>query len=228
MLLKNVASQGIYVYVYNALGPKTGDASNITGNVSIDGAAASPLGTTHPTEIGGGLYWQPLAQAETNGNMLGFSWSSTTSGVSIDALIVTTSGVNLPAVAYAASGGLLTYGSGTGQINPGSGKVPATLASTDVTGNVNAAVQSIASGAVTATAIAGAALNGKGDWLTLTTAVATSNTAQTVGDALNAARAQGFGKWVLSGTTLTLYAADGTTAVRTFTLDSASLPTSRT
>lgn len=59
-------------------------------------------------------------------------------------------------------------------------------------------------------------------------AVPTSNAAQTVGDALNAARAQGFGKWVLSGTSLTLYAADGTTAVRTFTLDRAAGPTSRT
>jgi hypothetical protein len=61
----------------------------------------------------------------------------------------------------------------------------------------------------------------------LTQAVPTSNTVHTVGDALNAARAQGFGKWVISGTTLTLYASDGVTAVRTFTLDSASAPTQR-
>jgi hypothetical protein len=57
--------------------------------------------------------------------------------------------------------------------------------------------------------------------------VPTSNTAQTVGDALNAARAQGFGKWSLLGTVLTLYAGDGATVVRTFTLDSATSPTSR-
>jgi hypothetical protein len=63
--------------------------------------------------------------------------------------------------------------------------------------------------------------------LNLSQAVPTSNTAQTVGDALNAARAQGFGKWVLSGTSLTLYAADGSTAIRTFTLDSATAPTQR-
>lgn len=63
--------------------------------------------------------------------------------------------------------------------------------------------------------------------LDLTQAVPTSNTAETVGDALNAARAQGFGKWTISGTTLTLYANDGTTAVKTFTLDSATAPTSR-
>jgi hypothetical protein len=61
----------------------------------------------------------------------------------------------------------------------------------------------------------------------LTLAVPTSNTAQTVGDALNAARAQGFGKWTIVGTALTLFAADGVTVVRTFTLDSATAPTQR-
>lgn len=63
--------------------------------------------------------------------------------------------------------------------------------------------------------------------LDFTQAVPTSNTTQTVGDTLNAARAQGFGPWTISGTTLTLYAADGVTAVRTFTLNSATTPTSR-
>jgi hypothetical protein len=65
-------------------------------------------------------------------------------------------------------------------------------------------------------------------YLDMTQAVPTSNTAETVGDALNAARAQGFGKWVISGTTLTLYANDGTTSVKSFTLNSATNPTSRT
>lgn len=64
--------------------------------------------------------------------------------------------------------------------------------------------------------------------LVFTQAVPSSNTAGTVGDSLNAARAQGFGKWAKSGTTLTLYGADGTTVVRTFTLDDATTPTSRT
>lgn len=62
----------------------------------------------------------------------------------------------------------------------------------------------------------------------LTAVVPTTNTAGTIGDALNAARAQGFGKWALVGTTLSLYAADGTTVVRSFVLDSATAPTSRT
>lgn len=57
--------------------------------------------------------------------------------------------------------------------------------------------------------------------------VPTTNTAQSVGDALNAARAQGFGKWTFIGTSLSLYAADNTTIIKTFTLDSSTAPTQR-
>jgi hypothetical protein len=64
--------------------------------------------------------------------------------------------------------------------------------------------------------------------LDLTEAVPTTNTAQTIGDALNAARAQGFGKWIFSGTTLTLYAPDNVTPVHTFQLNSTTAPTQRT
>jgi hypothetical protein len=64
--------------------------------------------------------------------------------------------------------------------------------------------------------------------LDFTQLVPTSNSPNTVGDALNAARAQGFGKWVLSGTALTIYAGDNTTMVKTFTIDSVTNPTSRT
>ncbi len=63
--------------------------------------------------------------------------------------------------------------------------------------------------------------------LDMTQPVPTSNTAQTVGDALNAARAQGFGKWTINGTTLSLYAPDNTTVVKSFTLDSAKFPSQR-
>lgn len=66
--------------------------------------------------------------------------------------------------------------------------------------------------------------------LDLTQAVPTSNTAQTVGDALNAARAQAFGPWTLDvgAKTLTMYANDGVTSVKVFNLDSATAPTERT
>lgn len=72
------------------------------------------------------------------------------------------------------------------------------------------------------------AFSGPGVQLDPTQPVPTSNVPQSVGDALSAARAQGFGRWTIVGTVLTLYAADGTTAVRTFALDSATAPTSRT
>jgi hypothetical protein len=71
------------------------------------------------------------------------------------------------------------------------------------------------------------ALTSAGCHLDLTQAVPITNTSQTVGDALNAARAQGFGKWALSGNTLRIYAPDGTTIVHTFTLDSPTDPTVR-
>jgi len=54
-----------------------------------------------------------------------------------------------------------------------------------------------------------------------------TNTANTMGDCLNAARAQGFGKWTKAGSTLTLFGPDGTTIVRTFALDDASNPSAR-
>lgn len=78
------------------------------------------------------------------------------------------------------------------------------------------------------TASASGAVNFSALQLDLTQALDLTPTTETVGDALLAARAQGFGKWALVGTTLTLYAHDGTTALKAFTLDSASAPTSRT
>lgn len=73
----------------------------------------------------------------------------------------------------------------------------------------------------------GFAVPGSQMTLDLTQAFTPTDNTETIGGALAAARAQGFGKWVLVGTTLTQYAADGTTAVRVFTLDSATAPTSR-
>ena len=61
----------------------------------------------------------------------------------------------------------------------------------------------------------------------MTQAVGTVNSANSLGDCLNAARAQGFGRWEKSGTALRLFAPDGTTVVRTFTLDDANNPTQR-
>ena len=58
----------------------------------------------------------------------------------------------LPNTACASNASLLTVGSGTAQINASGGKVPATLASTDVTGNVAADLQTIKTQTVTCAA----------------------------------------------------------------------------
>lgn len=58
----------------------------------------------------------------------------------------------LPNAAAAAANGLLTYGASTGQLNPASGKIPATLAATDVTGNVACDIQTIKTQTVTCSA----------------------------------------------------------------------------
>jgi len=102
MLLKNVASQGVFLYDYTiSTGvAKTGDASNITGYWSLDGGTATVFGTANPTEVSSshmpGVYWQPLAQGETNGNAIAYCWASSTSGCAIQPLTVLTTGAGLP------------------------------------------------------------------------------------------------------------------------------------
>src|SRR5436189_4471368 len=88
MILKNTASQGVYLFASNRTtgGGLAGDQANITGTISKDGAAESAFATANPTNIGGGLYWQPLSQAETNCNAFGMRWVSATSNILIDPL----------------------------------------------------------------------------------------------------------------------------------------------
>ncbi len=64
--------------------------------------------------------------------------------------------------------------------------------------------------------------------LDLTQAIPTTNTANTLGDCLNGARAQAFGNWARVGMQLILYAPNGITVVHTFNIDSVLAPTSRT
>jgi len=219
-------------------GGKTGDVANHTLRWVKDGTSAAPTNT--PTEVDAtnapGVYKLTLTSSECQCQAGTLCGKSSTAGVSI--LPVSATFENLPTALPAAAGGLPVIGTGAGAINPSGGKLPATVASGDVTGNVTADVQSIkgqsvvCAGTVTfpAASTLASTVNitaAAGCKLDLTQAVPTSNTAQTLGDALNAARAQGFGKWVLSGTTLTLYAPDGTTSVRAFTLDSATAPLTR-
>jgi hypothetical protein len=88
-MLKNVAGQFITVFAYDSLAdgqpPKTGNAANITGNVSIDGGSVTALADTSAAEIDSvarpGYYRLSLTQAETNGDVLEFGANSSTFGI---------------------------------------------------------------------------------------------------------------------------------------------------
>jgi hypothetical protein len=85
-LKKNVASQIVIVYAYdldNEQG-KTGDAANITAQISKDGAAFASTNDTNPTEIGLGSYAFTLTQAETNADLVFIVASTTTANIQIN------------------------------------------------------------------------------------------------------------------------------------------------
>ena len=86
MIRKNVTGQKIAVFAYDATtgGAKTGDAANITGSISLDGAATGAITDTNPTEIGGGWYAFDLSQAETNANLLTWYGESATGNVLVE------------------------------------------------------------------------------------------------------------------------------------------------
>ncbi len=238
---------------------KTGDAANHALRWVHDGTEDT---TTIPTasEVDAascpGVYKATVTAAQAQCQVGTLAGRSSTAGIVI--LPITVTFENLPTAAPAAAGGLLTVGTGSGQISPSAGAVPVSgtvtvgtnndktgyslaasqaFSTTGSVGSVTGAVGSVtgnvggnvAGGVASVTAGVTVTTNNDktGYSLNLTQSIPTSNTAQTVGDALNAARAQGFGRWVLSGTTLTLYAGDGATVVRSFTLDSASTPTQR-
>lgn len=102
-------------------------------------------------------------------------------------------------------------------------RIDATISSRMASGNVTVGTNNDKTGYTVSTNS-----DKTGYTLDLTQALNTASTGDTVGGALVGARAQAFGKWTLVGTTLTLYAANATTVVRTFTLDSGTTPTSRT
>lgn len=148
--------------------PAAGDVK-----VSIDGGAAANIGTL-PTAIsmGNTAMWDfTIASGEVTGKKIAITVSDSATKVVEDQMFVietygnasaeyvvdwtdgTRMGLTaLPNANASASGGLLTFGTSTGQINPSSGKVPATLASTDVTGNVAADLQTIKTQTVTCAA----------------------------------------------------------------------------
>jgi len=91
-IIRNTAGQGLYIYAHDIANdePETGDAANITATISLDGAAAGALTDVNPTEIGGGVYWFDLTQAETNAAALSLVSTSVTADVQIDPVLVLT------------------------------------------------------------------------------------------------------------------------------------------
>jgi hypothetical protein len=91
MLLKNTA-QKIHVYAYDTTtgAPKTGDAANITGSVSLDGTR-NAIDDTNPDEVDAtnmpGIYSFNLTAAETNCDSFALVAKSSTSNVRIEPII---------------------------------------------------------------------------------------------------------------------------------------------
>ena len=86
---KNVAGKWI-VFAFEDEGgtnpgePVTGDAGQITANISIDGAAGSLVGSgANPTELEDGYYVFSLTASETNGDLLTIFPQSATGNVNV-------------------------------------------------------------------------------------------------------------------------------------------------
>lgn len=126
-LYKNVASQKLAVYAWNTLtaAPKTGDAANITAQISKDWGTPAATNDTNPSELDAtdhpGIYLFDLTQAETNADAVLVSAVSATTGVTLE-----------PVLAYTRLGGSLITGSVATD-----GSNSATSFKTDLTQSVN-------------------------------------------------------------------------------------------
>jgi hypothetical protein len=93
---KNIASQKIAVYAHDtaADAPKTGDAAQITAQISLDGAATAATNDANPTELDAadapGIYLFDATQAETNADLIILCGASSTGDVSIEPVIIYT------------------------------------------------------------------------------------------------------------------------------------------
>lgn len=109
--LKNVAGQGCYLLAVDTVTKlgKTG-LTDIVANVSKDGGA-TVAATNNATiaEVGGGLYWLPFTQAETNCNVIGVIASSVTSNVVVYPRVGSSTYGVIPVAAVGGSGGMPTY-----------------------------------------------------------------------------------------------------------------------
>ena len=207
-LWKNVASQKVPVYAYDqtAGAAKTGDASNITAQISKDGGASAAVGDTNPTELDAtdqpGIYLFDVTQAETNADLIVISAASSTADIVIEPLILFT-----------------IVGDGT----------RLTADTTAISGDATAADNLEAAFDGTGSVTISADLDGTTNDLTtaLTEAYASDGATFTAAQAFYMIWSA-LAEFAISSTTITAKKIDGSTSAMTFTLDDASNPTSRT
>lgn len=84
-MFKNVASQKWVVFAFDITdgSPKTGDAAQITGKISLDHATPGAIGDTNPTEIEDGYYVFDLTQGETDADHALILPESSTSNIQV-------------------------------------------------------------------------------------------------------------------------------------------------
>ncbi len=98
-MYKNVASQKLAVYAHNVATdlPETGDAANITAQISKDGGVCAASDDLNPSELDAadakGVYIFDLLQAETNCDLFILSAVSSTASIRLDPIIVYTNSV---------------------------------------------------------------------------------------------------------------------------------------
>lgn len=82
---KNVTGQKWVVFAFDTtdLSVKTGDSSNITANLRIDGGGANAVDDTNPTELEDGYYIFDITQPETNGDLILICPESSTGNIQV-------------------------------------------------------------------------------------------------------------------------------------------------
>lgn len=176
MFVKGVGVSGFEFVLVSATTGAAVTGATVTAKISKDGGAQASC-TNAVVELAGGQYKIDLTAAEMTATLIGLLFTAT--GAIPIGFTIPTVAMNLDANA----GTPLTAGTGTAQLNVASGKAPATLAATDVTGNVAADVQTIKTQTITCSA---------GVTVLASVGTATTNIAQT-GDAYARIGAAGSG-----------------------------------
>ena len=219
---------------------KTGDASNLTLKISKDGAVNSAASNT-PTEIGYGLYSLELTASECSADLVCVSGVSSTSGVSISPIIATTEAQAIPyATAGAASGLALTSSvddcetkidsvlEDTGTTLPATLSTLATSSALSTVDTVVDSISSSLSSGVTCVAVSSAAVEDVFSTHAIAEEYSADGSSSATPGALLWLIQQALTEFAISGTSVTIKKADGSTTAAVYTLDSSTSPTSRT